>query len=232
MSVRLSTSGIVVEPTPVARVGRAEHIRAEIFNAAFKFLWSHPFREMTVDKLMAQTSVSRSSFYNYFADPQELMESLLAILETDILEGANPWLIDDGDPVALLHESLAAEGQICYRCGPFLKAVTDAGGSNAHLEAEWYGMLERFDDVVFRRIVADQELGLIESFDPRPVATALNQVSASMYIRTFGTRPRGKPGPVTDAISRLWISTLYGPQWVAGRTSTLYRKQGTTKPNH
>jgi AcrR family transcriptional regulator len=230
VSVKLSNSGIIFEPERVRLVGRTERTRAEILNAAFKFLWSRPFRDMTVENLMAQTSVSRPSFYNYFADPHELMESLLAILEADILAGVNPWLTDDGDPVALLHTSLATEVRICYQCGPFLKAVTDAAATDARVEAGWYGLLGRFDDAVYERIAADQELGLIGLFDPRPLAPALNQINASMYIRTFGQRPRGRPGPVLDAITRLWISSLYGQRWVAKGASDLYREQGASKP--
>ena len=183
MSVRLLNSGISVQPTPTRKIGKSERTRAEIHNAAFKFLWSRPFRDMTVDNLMKQTSVSRASFYNYFEDPHELMESLLAVLESDILEGANSWLTDDGDPVALLHESLAAEVAICYRCGPFLKAISDAAATDLRVENAWHSLLGRFDDAVSDRITADQKLGLIESFDPRPVATALNQVNASRWWR-------------------------------------------------
>ena len=230
MSAKLSASGVVIKAAPTKVIGRSERMRAEILNAAFRFLWSRPFRDMTVNNLMEQTSVSRPSFYNYFADTHELMESLLAILESDILEGTNPWLSDEGDPVELLHESLAAEVHICYRCGPFLKAVTDAAGTDARVEAGWYGMLDRFDNAVSERVVADQELGLIESFDPQPVATTLNQVNASMYVRAFGQRPRGRPERVLDAISRIWISSLYGQRWVSSRKSTLYRQQGTTAP--
>jgi AcrR family transcriptional regulator len=225
MSAKLTASGIVVEPMPVRKIGRRENTRAEILNSAFKFLWSYPFRDMTVAKLMEQTSVSRAAFYNHFEDPYELMESLLAILESDILEGANPWLTEDGDPVALLHESLAAEVDICYRCGPFMKAVHDAAAIDIRVESAWYGFLGRFDDVTVERISADQELGLIESFDPRPVATALNQIDASMYVRKFGQRPRGQKAPVLDAISRLWISSLYGERWVTDQKSALHRVQ-------
>ena len=225
MSAKMSTSGIIVQPAPTPKIGRTEHTRAEILNAAFKFLWSRPFRDMTVERLMKQTSVSRATFYNYFADPFELMESLLAILESDILEGANPWLTDDGDPVALLHEGLSAEVRICYRCGPFLKAITDAAATDSRVEAAWYELLGRFDDAVSERIAADQELGLIESFDPQAVATSLNQVNASMYVRKFGQKPRSQPGPVLDAISRLWISSLYDQKWVISGTSDLHREQ-------
>jgi len=216
---------LFAEPEPIPRIGRSERTRAEILDAAFEFLWSRPFRDMTVNSLMATTSISRSAFYRYFEDVHGLMEALLTRLESEILEGASPWLSDDGDPVALLYESLAAEVRICYRHGPLLKAVSDAAGTNARLEDEWNWFIERFDDAVSERIVTDQELGLIEPFDPQPIAAALNRADASLYIRAFGQRPRSRPEPVLDAIARVWISTLYGQQWATSRTSTLYRKQ-------
>ena len=225
MSHRRSAERLFAEPEPIPRIGRSERTRAEILDAAFEFLWSRPFRDMTVNSLMATTSISRSAFYRYFEDVHGLMQALLTRLESEILEGASPWLSDDGDPVALLFESLAAEVRICYRYGPFLKAVSDAAGTNAQLEHEWNSFLDRFDDAVSERIAADQELGLIEAFDPRPVATALNRVDAALYIRAFGQRPRSQPVPVLDAIARVWISTLYGQQWATIRTSTLNRKQ-------
>jgi AcrR family transcriptional regulator len=224
MSAIRSPERLIAVPQPIEKVGQSERTRAEILDAAFEFLWSRPFRELTVSSLMEQTSHSRSAFYPYFEDLHELMETLLTTLESEILEGASPWLSDDGDPVALLYESLAAEVRICYRRGPFLKAVSDAAGTDARLEAGWNGFLDRFDDAVSERIAADQELGMIGPFDARPVATALNRVDASLYVRAFGQRPRGRPGPVLDAIARVWISTLYGQQWATSRTSTLFRK--------
>ena len=225
MSQRRPAERLFAEPEPIPRIGRSERTRAEILDAAFEFLWSRPFRDMTVNSLMATTSISRSAFYRYFEDIHRLMEALLKRLESEILEGVSPWLSEDGDPVALLFESLAAEVRICYRYGPFLKAVSDAAGTNARLEDEWDWFLERFDDAVCDRVSADQELGLIELFDPRPVATALNRVDAALYIRAFGQRPRKRPEPVLDAIARVWISSLYGQKWVSGKASTLMRKQ-------
>ena len=225
MSQRRPVERLFAEPEPIPRIGRSERTRAEILDAAFEFLWSRPFRDMSVNSLMATTSISRSAFYRYFEDIHRLMEALLKRLESEILEGVSPWLSDDGDPVALLFESLAAEVRICYRYGPFLKAVSDAAGTNARLEDEWDRFLERFDDAVCDRVSADQELGLIELFDPRPVATALNRVDAALYIRAFGQRPRKRREPVLDAIARVWISSLYGQEWVSGKASTLMRKQ-------
>lgn len=227
MSVKQSPQRLVAEPQPIEKIGRSERTRAEILDAAFEFLWSRPFREMTVASLMEQTAHSRSAFYLHFESLHDLIEALLTTLESEILEGAYSWIADDGDPVALLYESLAAEVRICYQRGPFLKAVSDAAGTSAQLEDGWERFLDRFDDAVSERIAADQELGLIEAFDPRPVATALNRVDASLYLRAFGQRPRSRPEPVLDAIARVWISTLYGQQWATSRSSTLNRKQGS-----
>ena len=225
MSLKRSPVRLNAVPEPRLRIGRSERTRAEILDAAFEFLWSRPFREMTVNELMSTTSISRSAFYRYFDDVHGLMGALLSRLEAEILEGASPWLSDDGDPVALLHDSLAAEVRICYRYGPFIKAISDAAGTSEQLEDEWNRFLDRFDEAVSERVVADQELGLIEVFDPRQVATALNRVNASLYVRAFGQRPRSRPEPVQDAITRVWISTLYGQQWVSSKASTLIRKQ-------
>lgn len=222
-------AGFIIKPEPSLKLGKAERVCAEIQNAAIKFLWSNPFRDMTVNKLMAETSVGRSAFYYHFTDLHELMETLLNSLGSEIMEGASPWLTEDGDPVALLRASLAAEVKICFSRGPMLKAVSDAAGADARLESAWYGLLDRFDDAVSERISADQALGLVDSFDSRLVATALNHADTALYIRAFGRKPRSQPGPVFDAISRVWISTIYGKQWAEQSSSTLYREQGVQR---
>ena len=155
MSIESSKPKLVIAPEPARKTGRSELVSAEIQNAAIKFLWSHPFREMTVEKLMEQTSLGRSAFYYHFADLHGLMEALLGTLEAEIMAGASPWLTDDGDPVALLHTSLAAEVRACFRRGPMFKAVSDAAGTNARLEDEWNWLLDRFDDAVSERVAAD-----------------------------------------------------------------------------
>ena len=50
------------------------------------------------------------------------------------------------------------------------------------------------------RFAADQALGLIEAFDPRPVAVALNRVDAYTFIRAFGQRPRSRPEQMRSVI--------------------------------
>ncbi len=214
----------MISPEPSGKVGRSERARADIHNAATEFLWSRPFRELTVDKLMQRTSHSRAAFYYHFADLHELMEAILRSFEAKIMEGGSPWLQDDGDPVALMHASLAAEVRICFKYGPMLKAISDAAGADERLERSWYDMHGRFDDAVSKRIADDQALGLVDVFDPRLLATSLNQSNTALYIRAFGKKPRRQPGQILQVILRVWISSVYGENWVTERASTLHRK--------
>ena len=218
-----SSNPLLVTPQPVAKISKSDLTRAAILNAALEFVWSHPFRDMTVNILMAQTSVSRSAFYQYFKDLYEVMETLLDMLKKEVFAVTGPWFEGTGDPIALLNESLAGLVDVCYRLGPILRATENAAATDERLEKAWAQFVKQFDDAVTPRIEADQSQGLIPNFDARPIAIALNRLDAYTFIQAFGQRPRSKPEPVREALARIWISTLYGSEWLGKASSNLVR---------
>ena len=222
--VKRSSSSLRVRPQAVLKIGKAEHTRAAILNAALDFLWTHPFRDMTVSSVTDPAGVSRSAFYQYFKDLHELMETLLDMLQDEILGITGPWFTGVGDPIVLLGESLDGLVDVCYHRGPILRAIDDAAATDKRLEKVWAQFLDKFDDAVSTRIEADQDQGLISDFDARPVAIALNRLDAYALIDAFGQRPRKNPKPVHEALSRIWISTLYGNEYLATGSSNLVRK--------
>ena len=213
-----------VIPEPTGKVTKADRTRAVILNAALEFIWSHPFRELSVNSLMASTGLSRAAFYQYFEDIHKMMETLLHMLAEEIFASANIWLEGVGDPVALLNESFQGLTQSCYQHGPFLRAVADASTTDERFEKSWGQFLSGFDDAGNARIQADQAQGLIATFDSRPVIFALNRVNAYTFIDAFGQRPRKQPKPIQEALARIWISTLYGDKYVEKGASNLIRK--------
>jgi AcrR family transcriptional regulator len=223
-AIKDTPSPLHVDPQPIAKVGKSERTRAVILNAALDFVWSHPFRDMTVTSLMTSTGVSRSAFYQYFSDLHEVMETLLTMLQEEIFVAVEPWLAGVGDPVALTRETLAGLVEVCYQRGPFLRAITDAASTDPRLEMAWLQFLVGFDDAGTARIEADQEQGLIPDFEARPVVFAINRLNAYTLLQAFGRHPREQPGPVRDALTRVWISTLYGAEWIEKQSSDLVRK--------
>ena len=195
-----------------------------ILDAAMEFVWSQPFHEMTVNALMASTGVGRSAFYRHFSDLHDVMKALLETLEAEILEINQPWFTGVGDPVAMLHETLVGLIRVCYQRGPFIRAISDAAATDKQVEEDWNQFLSGFEDAGHAVIATDQKQGLIPDFDTRAVVVALNRMNAYTFIGAFGARPRNKPEPVLDALSRIWISTLYGEQWCEKKVSNLVRK--------
>jgi AcrR family transcriptional regulator len=221
--IEKSSSPLRVNPQPALKISKSERTRAEILNAALDFIWSHPFRDMTVNSLMASTGAGRSAFYQYFKDLHEVMETLLEILQDEIFDIAEPWIAGVGDPVALMHEALAGLVRVGYQRGPIYRAFADAAATDKRFEKAWCQFLGRFDDAACARIEADQKQGLIPDFDARPVAIALNRLDAYTLIEAFGQRPRRQPEPVREALARVWISTLYGSEWLENESSDLVR---------
>jgi AcrR family transcriptional regulator len=221
--IEKSSSPLRVNPQPALKIGKSERTRAEILNTALDFIWSQPFREMTVQSLMASTGVGRSSFYQYFKDLHEMMETLLVMLQDEIFDIAEPWIAGVGDPVALMREALAGLVRVGYQRGPIYRAFADAAATDKRFEKAWVQFLGRFDDAACARIEADQKQGLIPDFDARPVAIALNRLDAYTLIEAFGQRPRRQPEPVREALARIWISTLYGSEWLENESSDLVR---------
>ena len=216
-------SQIRVVPEPTAKITKADRTRAVILNAALEFIWARPFREMTVNSLMASTDLSRAAFYQYFEDVHQMMATLLQSLAGEIFGSANIWVEGVGDPVALLNEAFKGLIKTCYRYGPFLKAVSDAAASDERFEQDWSQFLKAFDDAGDARIQADQAQGLIATFDSRPVIFALNRINSQTFIDAFGQRPRKQPKPIQEALARVWISTLYGAEWCEKGSSNLVR---------
>ena len=173
---------------------------------------------------MASTDLSRAAFYQYFEDIHKLMETLLHMLADEIFASANIWIEGVGDPVALLNEAFEGLTRSCYQHGPFLRAVSDASTTDERFETSWKQFLGAFDDAGNARIKADKAQGLIATFDSRPVIFALNRVNAHTFIDAFGQRPRKQPKPIQKALARIWISTLYGAQYVEKGASNLIRK--------
>ena len=134
-----SSSPLRVSPQPVLKITKSERTRAAILNAALDFLWSHPFRDMTVNAVMASTGLSRSAFYQYFNDLHDLMQSLLEMLKGEISSASEPWYTGVGDPIALANESLAGLVDVCHKLGPILRATDDGVATDKRLEQAWRG---------------------------------------------------------------------------------------------
>ena len=125
--------------------------------------------------------------------------------------------------MALIREAMDGVVRVGYERGPFIRAMSDAATTDDRLEKAWRQFFGVFDRAACERIKADQEQGLIPDLDAQAVAFALNRLDAATMIDAFGQHPRMDPEPVCETVTRIWISTLYGTEWLESGSSKLNR---------
>ena len=209
MSVKNDQMPIIVVKGQ-AKLRKSDRTQQSILDAALDYLWTQPYRSLTVNKLMSKAGSSRSVFYRYYEDIPAMMEHLLNEFKEKVMAATAAWLTGEGDPIPLLKESLGNMVKVSYQYGPILRAVLDAAPMNERLENAWTLFAKGFDDAVTIQIELQQKAGLIKPFAAGPVAMALNRMDSEMVSHHFGRRPRGSQTAVRDAIIRIWVATLYG----------------------
>src|SRR5215218_183950 len=95
-----------VQVEPRRRRRRRKDSEQEILEAAERLLRERPFRELTVDDLMAATTQSRTAFYRHFTGRQDLLIRLLSDLNQELWEVSQGWFQGGGDPLVEAKEAL------------------------------------------------------------------------------------------------------------------------------
>ena len=183
---------------------------AEIVAAAEQFLGERPFRELSVDEIMARTSLSRSSFYVYFRDRHDLLLRIVEAIGDDLMAMADRWLTGSGDPGADARLALEGLAGVYAEHGVVMRAIADAARVDPVVEQVYDALIDRFVNASSAHIAEQIESGQIEPIDPIETARALVWASETYLVRTLGTNPPRQPTElVVDMLTRIWVRVLY-----------------------
>jgi AcrR family transcriptional regulator len=198
---------------------KPEEAERVILAAGRAFLEEHPFREMTVEGVMAGTGLSRPAFYAYFKDRYDLVTRLLEGVGGLLFALDWRWLsgtADGNDARKVLVDALRAGSETFVEYGPVLRAISDAAGYDARVEEVYRGgLIQRLVAAVAARISRDIEAGVTpDELDPEQTARALVLMTERYLLDAFG-RPEWRPscretGAILDTVEEVWVRTLYG----------------------
>jgi TetR/AcrR family transcriptional regulator, ethionamide resistance regulator len=176
---------------------RREDSEQEILEAAERLLRERPFRELTVDDLMAATSQSRTAFYRHFTDRQDLLVHLIGELNEELWEMSAGWLRGSGDPLVEGRESLERLADVYA----------------AHVEAVYRGLVQGFVDATAARIRRDAAAGRTSLAHPDHVAAALVWMTERHLAATFGRvgATDADRSAALETLFTIWMRTLYSP---------------------
>jgi len=202
---------VELEPTPRRR-RRREDSEQEILEVAERLLSERPFRELTVDDLMAATTQSRTAFYRHFTGRQDLLIRLLSDLNQELWAVSEGWFQGSGDPLVEAREALQRLADVYEAHGAVLLAMAEAAHHDDDVERVYNGLVQGFADGVVARLRRDAAAGRASVPYPGEVATALVWMTERHLAVTFG-RPgtsAAERAAAVEALYTIWTRTLYG----------------------
>src|ERR671930_1285807 len=196
---------------PARRRRRRQDSEQEILAAAARLLRERPFRELTVDDLMAATSQSRTAFYRHFADRRDLLVRLVRDLADELWAMSEGWLQGTGEPLAEAREAIERLADVYQEHGRLLLAIAEAAHHDSELERVYQGLVQGFVDATAARIRRDVAAGRTRVPDPGQAATALVWMTERHLATTFG-QPGSGPADraaAVDTLYAIWMRALY-----------------------
>ena len=188
-----------------------ELTRLQIMDAAAALLRERPFRELSVDSVMAQVGLSRTAFYRHFDDVTDLVLRLLQRLAGRLYPVAERWRATAGDSYPhAAREALAAIVGFFEAEGPLIRAIFDASVVDDRIETAYRAVMETFIDLTAQALDGLVAAGRLEISDPRAVARALNLMNEAYLLDEFGRPPFGDREAVLATLERVWLGAV-GP---------------------
>jgi AcrR family transcriptional regulator len=183
-----------------------ETTRREILAAADRFLRERPYRELSVDVVMAQTGLTRTAFYRHFDDITELVLRLFADVNDELYAVAERWAASAGVTYpAPGREGLAAVVDFYVRHGPLLQAIAEAAATDEPIERAFHGSTDAFIELTAEALERMVREGLLQVPYPRALARAMTLMNQAYLLAEFGREPYGDPEVALATLQTVWL---------------------------
>ena len=185
-----------------------EDAEREILDAAERLLAEHPFEDLTVSAVMAGTTLSRKSFYVYFADRYELLTRLVEPLRARGDAVMRGW--QEGDAVAAGRPTIRGIAMLYAEHGAMLKALHDAASRHPEARRVWEQFTEPVIALIAARLRSEVDAGRIAPLhDAGATARALVGMNLYAFFEQLAGRPDADVDAVVDTLNEVWNRALW-----------------------
>ncbi len=190
---------------------RHERTRQELISAALEQAVAGSFKDLTVEGVTREAGVSRSAFYVYFGDKEELLLGALEDLIGDHRERLGKCWSDGPDPQASLAKGLLEVARIYAANSDLLALTFETSTYDEEVRELWMAVLEEAAETTAVRIRDLQREGLIDAgLDAGPVAEGLVLMTERSFQVNLGTGGHA-PEAAAASVTAVWQAALFGP---------------------
>lgn len=196
------------EPQAKRRRRRPEDARREILDAAAALLEERPAAEVTIQAIMARTTLSRKSFYVYFRDRADLLASLLMPLRADADAALARWR-SATDSVPAGREALLSAAILYRDHGALLRALAHASFHDPEIARVWRGAVDQVITVAKEQIEAANRTGQHPDLAVETTARALVTMNVQYLLEQVAVDPEADVDDAVATLATIWERTIY-----------------------
>lgn len=171
-----------------------------------------PFGELSIEDIASRAGISRTAFYDYFRDKRDLLIRLVEVAAAPIIQEADELVGGRrSGPAEIPHTMRAAMG-FARNNREVFQAAVEAAAYDPVVASYWREQLiDRFVEVIERRIRNQQKARVALPLAPRPAAIALvSMVTQTLYHHV--THDAGiKDQQVVKTLTTIAVRAVYGP---------------------
>jgi TetR/AcrR family transcriptional regulator, ethionamide resistance regulator len=183
-----------------------ESTRRQILDAAEDLLRERPYRELSVDAVMTEIGLTRTSFYRHFDDLTDLVLRLFDEVSRELYEIAKQWSGSAGagypDPG---RDALAGLVAFYVRHGPLMRAFVEAAAGDERIEQAVGRLSESIVELTSGTMERLAAAGVLQVPDPRGLAQAMAVMNQAFLLSQFGREPQGDPADALATLRTIWL---------------------------
>ncbi|MGK2954457.1 MAG: TetR/AcrR family transcriptional regulator [Solirubrobacterales bacterium] len=189
---------------------RHERTRQELIQAAMDQAAAGSFKDLTVEGITREAGVSRSAFYVYFGDKEELLlgalEDLIASHQNRL---GNCWT-EGGDPRRGVEKAIYDIARVYADNSELLGLAFETATYDEEVRELWSVLLETIVEGTTNEIQTRQREGAIDSsLDAEALANGLVLMTERSFQVNLGQDDRG-PESVAAELTKVWWAALFG----------------------
>jgi TetR/AcrR family transcriptional regulator, ethionamide resistance regulator len=183
-------------------------IVADVRASLVRVLEHKPFNDVTVDELAREAGLSRTAFYFYYKDKNEVLAAVLEALRDVASEQAAGWWSGKGEPSAVIGETLRDIGSLWESHAGVLRAAVEVASYDHAFWVFWKGLMDDFIGDTQEHLRRERDAGRL-----RPDADPDRQAEVLVWMGErchYVGLLEGRPAEETAAVlTGIWLRTLY-----------------------
>src|SRR4051794_12337343 len=206
--------GMEASQRQASRRRTREEVQRDVRMALTELLAERPFKDVTVEELARRAGLSRTAFYFYYPDKNEVLKEAANAAAAEVYAEADRWWHGEGPPVKLVREALGGIAAVYCEHADMLRAAVEATTYDAEFRAFYESLIRRFVDATADHLKRELDAGRLRPLNPESIAEALVWMAerCNYAFLLLEGRPKNE---VVDSLTAIWTHAIYPDTRVA-----------------